>query len=406
MTRQKKLLMWTVWSVSLLQMIGSVMAPAMNIIKTSVFSEYPLSQIQTVIALTGLVSPVVSLLSAELIRRGWLTKKAVVLTGLFTLGGTGLVALFLHTQLWHLGLLSVLTGISSGCYLSTVLSIMMDRFLPDERQVVTGLQSVFVNLGGFLISILGGLLASWRWYGGFVILLAGVPIGILALIALPKEDHGRHGTEAREADSSKFDKDIFFYAVTVFIFMLFFGVINQNLAIHLAYSGFKDPALAGVITSVQMAGGVTFGFVFPKLTRILEDRLLIIAYFMLAASLSMLNVFHSSIVLMGIGVFIAGSALSLIGPHCVVAVSHCVSSRTSALATSLITGIAPGLSLFLSPVIITNLTTRLGGESTSYRYQFIGFAALICGVVLTVFMAYRQRRKKAGLINADLTSIS
>lgn len=389
MTRQKKLLMWTVWAVSLLQMIGTAMAPAMNIIKTSVFAQYPLSQIQTVMAMTGLVSPAISLLSAELIRRGILTKKSVVLTGLFTLSATGFLALVLHTQLWHIGLLSVLTGIASGCYLSTILSIMVDRFTSQERQIVTGIQSVFVNAGGFLISVLGGFLAAWHWYGGYIILLAGVPLGILALLTLPKETRVRH-RNVKGAAKSKFETDIFFYAVTVFVFMLFFGVINPNLAIHLASSGFKNPALAGVITAIQMAGGVVFGFVFPKLTRLLEDRLLYVAYCMLAAGLLMLSVFHSSIILMGVGVFLAGASLSLIGPHCVVACARCVDNRTSAIATSLVTGLAPGLGSFLSPVIFTNLTTALGGESTSYRFQFVGLTVLACGIALAVVMAVRR----------------
>lgn len=392
MTRQKKLIMWTVWAVSLLQMIGSAIAPAMNIIKTTVFTQYPLSKIQTVMALTGLVSPFVSLLSAELIRRGLLTKKRVVLTGLFTLGTVGLLSLVLHTQLWHLGLLSVLTGIASGCYLSTMLSIMMDKFLPQERQVVTGLQSVFVNLGGFLISVLGGVLATWHWYGGYLILLAGIPIGVLAFVALPKEERIIPRGKNQSSETSRFDSDIFFYAISIFVFMLFFGAINPNLAIHMASSGFKNTALVGVVTSIQMAGGMAFGFIFPKFSRLFNDKLILMAYFLLAASLSILNLFHGSLVMISIGVFFAGASLSLIGPHCVVAVSNCVDKRTSALATSLITGLAPGLGSFLSPVIFTTLTTAIAGDSTNYRYQFVAFVALACAVILTVFMSLRRKK--------------
>lgn len=394
MTRQKKLLMWTVWAVSLLQMIGAAVAPAMNIIKTTVFTQYPLSTIQTVMALTGLVSPFVSLLSAELIRRGIITKKSVVLTGLFTLGTVGLLSLVLHTQLWHIGLLSILTGFASGCYLSTVLSIMMDKFQPEERQVVTGVQSVFVNAGGFLISVLGGVLASWHWYGGYLILLAGIPIGILAYITLPKEEKVRPGGKNDVSGKARFDSDIFFYAGSVLFFMLLFGVINPNLAIHMASSGSKDPALVGIVTSIQMAGGMAFGFLFPKLYRRLNDKLIFIAYFLLAVSLTVMNIFHTSLVMISVGVFLGGASMSLIGPLCVVAVSHCVDKRTSALATSLVTGLAPGLGSFLSPVIFTNLTTALGGESTNFRYQFVAFTALVFGIVLVVFMAYMEKGNK------------
>jgi MFS family permease len=388
--------MWTVWIVSLVQMIGSAISPAVNVIKTTVFPGYPLSTIQTVIMLTGLVSPFASLLTAELIRRGLVTKKSVVLFGLFTLGATGLLSLGLHTQLWHLGLLSILSGVASGCYLSTVLSIMVDKFAPDERQVVTGLQSVFVNAGGFLISLLGGVLAAWQWYGGFLILLVGIPIGIMSILTLPKEVRVRH-TSDETAAKSRFDKAIFYYAGIVLAFMLLFSAVNANLAVHLASSGFENTALVGVITSVQMAGGVIFGFVYPKLSRAIGDKILYVAYFMLFACLTMLNVFSSSLVLMGVAVFLAGASMSLIGPHCVVAVSHCVDTRTSALATSLITGLAPGLGSFLSPVILTNLTVALRGDSTNFRYQFVAFTALLAGVLIAVGQAFRGKKtQKAG----------
>lgn len=395
MTKQKKRLMWTVWIVSLVQMISAATAPAMNVIKTSVFSQYPLSTIQAVLSLAGLVSPFVALFTAELIRRGLVTKKSVVLTGLFMLGATGLVSLFLHTQLWHLGLLSVLTGVASGCYLSTVLSLMMDKFSSNERQTVTGLQSVFVNVGGFLISLIGGVLAAWHWYGGYLILLVGIPIGIMSILTLPKEERTRAGKKTDTDEKSRFDKKIFFYATTVFIFMLLFSVVNANLAVHLSSSGFKNTALVGGITSIQMAGGIAFGFVFPKLVRIFNDKLIYIAYFMLFISFSMLNLFHTSLALMSISIFLAGASLSLIGPHCVVAVSHCVDAKTSALATSLITGLAPGLGSFLSPVIFTNLTTAIGGDSTNYRYQFVAFTALIMGVAVAVVQNFRDKRERS-----------
>lgn len=389
--------MWTVWIVSLVQMINAALAPALNIIKTTVFTQYPLSTIQTVMMLAGLVSPFVALLSAELIRRGLVTKKSVVLTGLFTLGGTGLLSLILHTQLWHLGLLSVLTGVASGCYLSTLLSVMMDKFAPDERQVVTGLQSVFVNAGGFLITLIGGILASWHWYGGYLVLLVGIPIGVMSVLTLPKEKRVRHKNTHATAPKSRFDKDIFFYAASVFVFMLLFAVVNANLAVHLSSSGFENTALVGVITAIQMAGGMAFGFLYPKLARIYDDKLILIAYIMLFVSFSMLNIFHTSLILMGVSVFLAGAAMSLIGPHCVVAVAHCVDARTSALATSLITGLAPGLGSFLSPVIFTNLTVAIYGESTSFRYQFVAFTALACAILLAIFMSFRTKRKIARL---------
>ena len=83
MSKEKKLVMWTVFMVSLLQMINMAIMPAVNRIATDAFPQFTLSSIQTVLSLTGIVMPCTSLLSALLLRHGLVTKKAVVIFGLF-----------------------------------------------------------------------------------------------------------------------------------------------------------------------------------------------------------------------------------------------------------------------------------------------------------------------------------
>ncbi len=81
MSKQKKLVMWTAFMASLMHMIGMAITPAINRIATTAFPQHPLASIQTALSLSGIVMPCVSLLTAILIRRGFLTKKDVVVIG-------------------------------------------------------------------------------------------------------------------------------------------------------------------------------------------------------------------------------------------------------------------------------------------------------------------------------------
>ncbi len=51
MSKEKKLVMWTVFMVSLLQMINMAIMPAVNRIATDAFPQFTLSSIQIVLSL-------------------------------------------------------------------------------------------------------------------------------------------------------------------------------------------------------------------------------------------------------------------------------------------------------------------------------------------------------------------
>ena len=392
MSKQKKLVMWTVFLVSMVQMVNMAIMPAVNQIATVAFPELSLSSIQTVLSLTGIIMPCVSLLSALLIRHGYVTKKAVVVFGLFALGLTGVLSLLLHTRFWHIALLSTTSGIASGCYLSTVISIMMDRFVMAERQNISGYQSVFVNTGAVLCGFFGGLLASWQWFGGYLIMLAGIPLGIFTLFSLPKEEKASV-TRDKPKNKSKVNPNVFYYTAIIIVFMILYAVCSANLAVHLANAGMESTTLAGTLTSFQMVGGALFGFFFGRISAVVKDYLLVIAFVCLGLGFTILNVFSVSLGWAFVGVFFVGISISMLGPQCVFAASNCVDEHTSAVAASMVNGIAPGVGSFLSPVIITNLTIHLAGESTNYRYQFVAFIALALAAVLAVLTIVRSKRQ-------------
>ncbi len=100
--KKKRILMVTILIIALVQMPSLALTPAINVIQTKAFPDRSLSQVQSAIALTSLVSPLTSILAAFLINRGKATKKGVVVFGLCCLSMTGLLALLFHSDYWQL----------------------------------------------------------------------------------------------------------------------------------------------------------------------------------------------------------------------------------------------------------------------------------------------------------------
>lgn len=389
--KKQNVLMWTILIIALVQMPILALTPAINLIQTQAFPEKTLAQVQTVMALTNLVSPLTSVVVAFLINRGKATKKGAVVIGLVLLSLTGLFAVLQHTMYWNLIALSIFLGISTGFFMTNTFGLMFDNFGDEIRQKVTGYQTSAINMGGILFSLIGGVLATLMWYGGYLLLLAGLPIAVLALITIPNYKSPSVKISGSYTEKSKLNPRILYYALIVFVFMLLYTVSSVNISTHIAKLG--NSATSGILVAVQMGGGVVSGLLFGRLSDRFDDMVMVIACAALFAGYLLIGVFASSLILITLGVFIAGMSLSLMLPRCVFSVSTLGDSSNSATASVIITSVAPSTGGFLSPIIFTNLTNALSKDSTVFRYLFVAGVVLIFGLTIAL-ITLRQVKKK------------
>ena len=391
MDAKKRFLMWSILLIAMVQMPNLALTPGIDQIHTTVFPDRSLSTIQTVMQIPNLISPFLTITAAWLISRGLLTKRASIIGGLFLVGATGALALIFNTRFWHLVLLSCCLGVGLSGYISAASSLIVDHFTEGERQTISGYQTSFINGGGIVMSLCGGLLATLMWYGGYMMLLLAVPVAVIGLFAIPragrtapeKKDGGKRGT-------ARLHPDVFLYGAFIFVFMLVYCVIGSNLSTHM--SGMGNTAVSGYATAIQMCGGVVCGIFFGRLSRKLGDYTCGLAFLVIFAGMLLLSLFPDSIAMTCVAVFIAGTGMSLMLPECMFSVSKVVTERTSALATSVTSCICPGFGGFFSAMVFTNLTTRLYGESTVLRYRFVSFVALVCAAAVFAVVAVRASR--------------
>ena len=390
MDSKKRFLMWSILLIAMVQMPNLALSPSINQINTMVFPDKGLSTIQTVMQIPNLISPFITISVAWLISRGLMTKRVSIITGLFLVAATGALALIFNTRFWHLILLSCCLGLGLSGYISAASSLIVDNFNETERQMISGYQTSFINGGGIIMSLCGGLLGTLMWYGGYMMLLLALPVAIIALFAIPRIPRQRKTEEGEKVGPARLHSDVFMYGAFIFVFMLVYNVIGSNLSTHL--SGMGNSAVSGYATAIQMCGGVVCGLFFGRLSRRIGDYTTVLSFLVIFIGMTLLSLFPNSMAITCVAVFIAGMGMSLMLPECMFSVSKVVTPQTSALATSITSCICPSFGGFFSAMVFTNITTKLFGPSTVMRYRFVSFVALACAVIVFAIVTYRKKR--------------
>ena len=393
LTKNQKVLMWTILIVALVQMPNLALSPAIDTIKTTAFPDKELAEIQTVMALQSLASLSMSVIAALLINKGIISKKIAVAFGLFALFLTGVFAALFNSAYWSFVLMNILLGVATGFYMTNNFGLLFDNFDEEPRQAITGYQTSFINGGGILLGIAGGLAAARFWYGGYLIFLVGLPIMILVLLTVPGKKTPARKTAPGEK-RAPINPGVFYYAAIVLVFMAVYNVCGTNISTHIStYLQNKGgSAVSGVAAALQMGGGAFAGIFFGKLSAKLKDKIMVLACLSIFVGFMLLALFPHSLIMILLGAFIAGMSMSMMLPHCTFRVSQLVDETTSATGTVIATSVAPSFGVFISPVIFTNLTQAISPDSTVFRYAFVGALTLVFGAVLCGLTVYREKK--------------
>ena len=396
LTKEKKHLMITILIIALVQMPQLSLTPAIDRIASIMFpdldSGISVGKVQEAFALVNVLIPTVGILSTIFINRGLFTKRAAIISGLVLLACSGACALFFNTEFWHIRLLSVILGTGIGLFIVNTASVFFDNFQNDERQLIAGYQTTGINVGGIALGLVGGALASVIWYGGYILLLIGLPIAVLAFITVPKVPRRTSASIRKESGSGGMNKMIYYYCVILFLFMMLYAAGGSNISTHIRQAGYDNPALAGAAVSVQMAGGAVCGLFFGKISAKIGDMIVVLSCALMLVGFGLLGLFPNSIPVTFIAIFIAGMSLSCTAPRMMFAVSSLTNESTSATAAAFINSIAPSGGGFVSPYVITRTTNALFGESTAMRYLFVAGLAAIFGIVIAIATLSRRRR--------------
>lgn len=146
-----------------------------------------------------------------------------------------------------------------------------------------------------------------------------------------------------------------------------------------------DASLAGMVTSVFLLGGALAGFLYPAVSRVLKDRVLLLALAFIIGGSAILF-FTDSLPLVLVSLIVAGTSVGFLMSQTVVRISEVESKQTVTFAVSLLMA-ANCLGQCIAPVFTGLSQMMFHSDATVYRYLVV----VILGTAIWIFIAFLLR---------------
>lgn len=362
-------------SASMLQMCMVAFAGVVSGMMKA-FPEYNAVTIQTCINFNCIVAMGISILSGYLAVR--ISKKYIVITGLSCLLSLSVFGYFFHGSIVVMFLWFGIMGLGLGLYIPVVSSLMADYFDDKGRSKISGMQTSLINLGGVILTFLGGMLADIAWYSTFLVFILALPVIIIAVVNLPRQN--KTVPEERTGEMVRMPVKAWYYPVVVFVYMMLYNVYMSNISLLLGERGFSSSSMAGLSNAVFMLGGVFCGFFFDRLSARFRDFLFSIGFLIQGMGFLVVSQLSSLPLMMAVS-FVAGAGLSCCLPRCIYAIISEIPAEMATIASALVYSIAPNVAIFVSPSVFSVLSDVIEQDGAKGKFGIAGILSLAFAVV-------------------------
>jgi MFS family permease len=162
-------------------MAGAIIAPVLNLMREGLNTDA--ATVGYVLTTHGIVIAVSSPLVGVVIDQAGPRRPLVF--GLLLYGLAGGAGLFIDS-LWLMFLSRVLLGIAVAAVVTSITVIILNLYEGTERNKIMGWRGSSNNIGGIVWPLLGGALGGLTWHAPFAAYLAGIPLGLAAIFAVPE----------------------------------------------------------------------------------------------------------------------------------------------------------------------------------------------------------------------------
>ncbi|WBQ07107.1 MFS transporter [Kribbella sp. CA-293567] len=375
-------------------MAGAILTPILDLVRR----DLDLSETQTGLVLTmhaaslAAVSPFIGRTIDRFGVRGTLSA-GLILYG--AAGGAGLVtsgypALLASRLIFGIGAAAVFTG-------TTLL--LLESFDGTARDRAMGWRSSAISLGGLIWPIAGGAVGTISWHAPFAIYLVGVPLGILALTALPNQNRRRPTSRPARGSLVKFILGqpvlILYYLLQLASSFLLYAILIF-LPLRLGEVGVTKPLLVALCTAILSAAMTAVGLSFASLRKALRDlTLLRIAFISWVSALAALSIAQEP-VLMIAAVAVFGLGMGIVVPTLTLVIGEAAPTALRGRATAVLATITFGGQVTV-PLLLGPLAA-----AASTRIAFI--AAAVLAAVFLLILTLTTDRRKAGTLPDQLSS--
>ena len=283
--------------------------------------------------------------------------------------------------------LRVVQGSAASGLVTLAVTLIGDTFAGPQRNQLMGINGAAISVGTASYPLIGGALAELTWTAPFVLYLLGVPVGLLALRALPGG-----GTDGATQGLGYFRgvvravptrRALVVYGTYVAVFVVLYGAVLTALPLLLA----RDFGLTAfgnglVLTASSVMTGVVSASNGRLSTRFSNERL--VGFGFLAYGVGLLGIWLAgSPVETGLAILLFGTGMGLTLPSLDTATSSLTGQAYRGGVTSLRTT-AIRLGQTIGPPLFTTVAVVTGYRPLLF---VAGAATLVVGVVASAVLA-------------------
>jgi ACDE family multidrug resistance protein len=198
MTVSKKFFLSVLFaSATLTIMAGSIIAPVLNLMRDGL--RVTPSSVGLIITTHGLFMALFSPLMGSIIDRKGVRKLYIAALFLYGLsGGAGL----LINSFWVFLISRACLGIGLAGVFAGINVLVLNMFDGIERDRIMGWRGSAQSFGGVIWPLIGGTLGSISWRLPFAVYMVAIPIGLLAIAAVPEPDSRQRSIPDSQSSTS------------------------------------------------------------------------------------------------------------------------------------------------------------------------------------------------------------
>ena len=291
-----------------------------------------------------------------------------------------------------------LAGIGQGSN-NTLVAILLSEACPDEskRGGILGICMSVMNIGGVVITTLGGMLAVNRWNNAYYLFFALLIMLAMQMIFLPKGAFvGAPQVEAKteKKEKSKLPVKVWVISVHYFLFFLALYVFGTNVSEYIITTyQLGTSAEAGVATSMVTVGGIVAGALFGAYSKVLKKATVPVLMGCAVVGLIVPIVCTTSVIAIFLCGLLLGFAMMGANPYIMGYLGQITTPDQYSNALSVFSGFMNG-GMCVAISVLAFLTKLVCGDGGHVPTKFIVGAVLSVVCFVTSFPIYMSKDKK------------
>lgn len=286
-----------------------------------------------------------------------------------------------------------ITGIGVAISQVFMATLTAEFFEEKDRPSVQGLAQAAQSAGLIIMCLVSGFLASVSWRASFLVHLLGA-FSLIAMILCFPDRKPQAKEKSEQKSSARIGKNTIGWFALMFVVFLILLAFANNLSFLLIEKNIGSSADTGLALSVYAFAGLLVGLAYGKIDQYIKAMKLPLSM-LLFAILFFIIVLAKSMLVVYIGSFIGGIALSLFFPQIMLYTGQSVDPLLVPVAISLLT-CSQNLGQILCPYVINPLASLLAKDGNLQTTKLIiaMIAFLILTVITGIYAIRRDRRDK------------